>query len=320
MNHIALRIGALLIRYILSLWAASVVIFVLLRMVPGDPAQVALGTTATPAALDKMRHVLGTDQPLVQQYLQWVTGMLHGDFGKSYSSGTDIGPLLLDRTAVSLWLVLVGMVLAFVLAIPFGTWAAVRHRSTDGLAVSAASQIGIAIPSFLAALTLVSVISIRWGLLPATGWTPPSVDLGDFVARLALPALSLAIVQAAILTRYVRASVLSVLNQDFMRTARATGLSRWSALRLHGARNAAVPVIAISGVQLSTLVVGAVVIEQVFVIPGLGSFLLTAISNRDMITIQSCVMMLVIMTLTISVVTDLLAAVVDPRTKGVRRV
>ncbi|GAV97833.1 ABC transporter permease [Corynebacterium glutamicum] len=301
------------LRYTLTFVIASIIIFVLIRVIPGDPAAVALGITATPEAIAALQSQLGTDQPLFQQYFSWIGGMLTGDFGTSLSSGQDLSPIIFDRLQVSLILVGCSIVLSLLIAIPLGVLSARR----GGVIVSGISQIGIAIPSFLAGILLVAVFAVGLGWLPANGWIPPSENFGGFLARLILPVLALTAVQAAILTRYVRSAVMDVMGQDFMRTARSKGMSFNRALIIHGLRNAALPVLTVTGLQLTTLVIGAVVIEQVFVIPGIGSMLLESVSNRDLIAVQSIVMLLVAFTLLVNLVVDLLYQVVDPRVGAV---
>ncbi|AGN19824.1 ABC-type transporter, permease component [Corynebacterium glutamicum MT] len=301
------------LRYTLTFVIASIIIFVLIRVIPGDPAAVALGITATPEAIAALQSQLGTDQPLFQQYFSWIGGMLTGDFGTSLSSGQDLSPIIFDRLQVSLILVGCSIVLSLLIAIPLGVLSARR----GGVIVSGISQIGIAIPSFLAGILLVAVFAVGLGWLPANGWIPPSENFGGFLARLILPVLALTAVQAAILTRYIRSAVMDVMGQDFMRTARSKGMSFNRALIIHGLRNAALPVLTVTGLQLTTLVIGAVVIEQVFVIPGIGSMLLESVSNRDLIAVQSIVMLLVAFTLLVNLVVDLLYQVVDPRVGAV---
>lgn len=301
------------LRYALTFVIASIIIFVLIRVIPGDPAAVALGITATPEAIAALQSQLGTDQPLFQQYFSWIGGMLTGDFGTSLSSGQDLSPIIFDRLQVSLILVGCSIVLSLLIAIPLGVISARR----GGVIISGISQIGIAIPSFLAGILLVAVFAVGLGWLPANGWIPPSENFGGFLARLILPVLALTAVQAAILTRYVRSAVMDVMGQDFMRTARSKGMSFSRALIVHGLRNAALPVLTVTGLQLTTLVIGAVVIEQVFVIPGIGSMLLESVSNRDLIAVQSIVMLLVAFTLLVNLVVDLLYQVVDPRVGAV---
>ncbi len=298
-----------LVRYLVTIWIASIIIFLLIRVIPGDPAAVALGVTATPEAIAQLQTQLGTDRPLVAQYLSWIGGMITGNFGTSLSSGQDISPLIIDRLQVSLILVGCSIVLSLLIAIPLGVLAARR----GGAVISAASQIGIAIPSFLAGILLVSVFAVGLGWLPANGWIPPNQDFGGFLQRLILPVLALTAVQASILTRYVRSAVVDVMGEDFMRTARSKGMSLGRALRVHGLRNAALPVLTVTGVQLTSLVIGAVVIEQVFVLPGIGSMLLESVSNRDLTAVQSIVMVLVVFTLVVNMVVDLLYQVLDPR-------
>ena len=309
------RIFRHLARYLVTLVVASIVIFVALRIVPGNPAEIALGVTATPDSVAALEKTMGLDRPLLSQYFSWVGGMLTGDFGTSLTSGKDISPLVADRLQVSLILVSASMVLALLLAVPLGVWAARRARHADGVAITALSQVGIAIPSFLAGVLLVAVFAIQLGWLPPNGWVVPNQDFGGFLARLVLPVFALGIVQAAIMTRYVRSAILDVMNEDFMRTARAKGLSVTQALWAHGLRNAALPVLTVTGLQMTSLLVGAVVIEKVFVIPGLGSILLDSVTTRDLPTVQTIVMVLVLFAIVVNAAVDLAYTLVDPRTR-----
>ncbi len=307
-------VGGRVLRFVLTLLATSVLVFAFMRILPGDPAEVVLGTGATEEALERTRAEFGLDRPLAEQYWGWVSGIPVGDFGVSFVTGEDISPVVMDRLGVSLILVVSAMALALLVAVPLGAWAAVRHRRADGVAISAATQFGIAVPNFLAGMLLVAVFALGLGWLPANSWMPPAYDPVRFVQHLILPVVALAAVQAAIMTRYVRTAMLEVLGEDWMRTARAKGLSTFQALRRHGLRNAALPVLTVSGIQLTTLVIGAVVIEQVFVVPGIGSELLTAVAGRDLLTVQSVVMLLALITLTVNFTVDLLYLVLDPRT------
>lgn len=309
----AIRILINLARFAATFLVATIFVFLFMRLIPGDPAQVALGVNASPELLAAMRAEFGIDRPLYVQYFDWVGGLVTGDFGTSYVSRQDISPIVFDRLQVSLILVISAMVLALVIAIPLGTIAAVRHRNLSGVLIGAGSQLGVAIPGFLAGILLVLFFAVTLGWLPAGGWTPPNENFGDFIRRLVLPVVSLASVQGAILTRYVRSAVLEIMSEDYLRTARAKGLSPTAALLKHGMRNAAIPVITVTGVQLAALIIGAVVIERVFVIPGLGSLLLDAVGNRDLLTVQSVVMVLVAITLILNLVIDILYTIVDPR-------
>jgi peptide/nickel transport system permease protein len=299
--------------FLASIAVSSVLVFAFMAVLPGDPARVALGVNASPQAVAELHHRFGLDQPLPVQYLHWVSGLLRFDLGTSYVSQAPIAPQVLDRLQVTLWLVVSAMVLAVVVAVPVGAVMAVRHRRLSGLALSALSQLGVAVPAFLAGILLITVFAVRLGWLPANGWTPPAQDPVMFAKQLVLPALSLGLVQAAVLTRYVRSSVLDVLREDYLRTARAKGLRPMQALWRHGLRNAAVPVVTVLALQLATLLIGAVVVERVFVIPGLGSLLLDSVSNRDLIMVQDVVMILVLAVLVTNFLVDLLYVVIDPR-------
>ena len=296
-----------------SLAAASVLVFGFMAVLPGDPAEIALGVTATQESVEATRASFGTDRPLVVQYADWVSGLPVGDFGSSYVSRAEIGPQILDRVQVTLWLVLCATALALVLALPLGVLAAARHRSAAGAVVSGLSQLGIAVPSFLAGILLVTVFAVRMGVLPSGGWVPPAEDPREFLRHLVLPVVALGVVQAAVLTRYVRSAVLDVLREDYVRTARAKGLGPLQALARHGFRNAAVPVVTVLALQVATLLIGAVVVERVFVIPGLGSLLLDGTANRDLLLVQGVVMVLVVAVLVVNLLVDLLYTVIDPR-------
>ncbi len=296
-----------------SLGVSSVLVFGFMVLLPGDPARVALGVNASEEAVAALRVEFGLDRPLVQQYLSWVSGLLRFDLGTSYVSRAEIAPQILDRLQVTLWLVGCAMVLALVIALPLGTVMAVRHRHASGLALSALSQVGVAVPAFLAGILLITVFAVRLGWLPANGWTPPNEDPAQFLRQLVLPVLSLGLVQAAVLTRYVRSAILDVQREDYIRTARAKGLGPFRALWRHGFRNAAIPVVTVLALQRATLLIGAVVVERVFVIPGLGSLLLDQVSNRDLVFVQDIVMLLVFAVLIVNFVVDLLYLAIDPR-------
>jgi len=313
--RIAERTAVLLV----SLAVSSVLVFGFMVLLPGDPARVALGVNATEADVLRLRLEFGLQRPLVEQYLSWIGGLVRLDPGVSYISRAPIGPQIADRLQVSLILVVASMLIAVAIALPFGTLMAVHHRKASGLILSAFSQVGVAVPAFLAGILLITVFAVQLRWLPASGWTPPAYDPGMFLQQLLLPALSLGLVQGAVLTRYVRSSVLEVLREDFLRTARAKGLTPLQALVRHGLRNAAVPVVTVLGLQLATLLVGAVVIERVFVIPGLGSLLLDAVGNRDLIVVQDVVMVLVVAVLIVNFVVDLLYLAIDPRLRTAAR-
>lgn len=292
-----------LARFAVLLAAASLIIFVLLRAVPGDPARVALGVTATDEAVAELAHRLGTDRPLPTQYVEWIGGLLTGDFGVSMASGRDITPTVVERAGTSLTLTVAAMVLAVAAAVPLG----IRLARRPNALLAGLTQIGIAVPSFLVGILAVALFSVRLGWLPANGW-------GSFQHAI-LPVASLTLVQAAILTRYVRAAITEEMGKDYVRTGRAQGASIREVLYSSVLRNAALPVLTVTGLQLSSLIVGAVVVERVFAIPGLGSMLVDAVANRDLTTVQTVMMLLVTFTLTVNLVVDVLYTVVDPRVR-----
>ena len=312
----ALRVLQRTLVLLASLVVSSVLVFAFMALLPGDPARVALGVNASDQAVAALRQDFGLDRSPVAQYAGWVGGLLRGNPGESYISRTLIGPQVADRLQVTLILVLVSMVIALVTAVPLGTLMAVRHRRLSGLLLSGISQVGVAVPAFLAGILMITVFAVRLGWLPANGWTPPAQDPVMFARQLVLPALALGLVQGAVLTRYVRSAVLDVLREDYVRTARAKGLRPMPALVRHGLRNASVPIVTVLGLQLATLLIGAVVVERVFVIPGLGSLLLDAVANRDLIVVQDVVMLLVVAVLVVNFVVDLLYLALDPRLRG----
>lgn len=299
MKHVA----STLLRLLALLAAASVVIFLLLRAIPGDPARIALGLNASDEAVAELSHTLGTDRPLVAQYVSWIVAMLRGDFGVSLASGADLGPVIWQRAGVSLVLAAAAMVLSLAIALPVGIWLARRNSAV----LSGLTQLGMAVPSFVVGIVAVAVFSVRLGWLPANGW--------GTAAHAVLPVLSLTAVQTAILARYIRTAVSEELERDYVRTARSTGASMTQVVREHVLRNAALPVLTVVGIQLSALVVSAVVVEQVFAIPGLGSFLLDSVRNRDITAVQSTMMLLVAFTLLVNALVDIAYGVVDPRVR-----
>jgi len=309
-----------MVRYILkrlitlaaSLALASVVIFALIEVTPGDPASFMLGLNAAPETVAALRDQLGLNEALPLRYLQWVGGMLQGDFGLSYTYKVPVADLVADRLEISAPLALIALALSTALALPAGLWAASRRGRAGDALVMGATQLGIAVPNFWFAMLLVLVFAIKWQLFPAggfPGWSDPLAAL----RALTLPALALALPQAAILARVLRSALIETLGQDYIRTARAKGLSRGAALTRHALRNALIPVLTILGMQFSFLLAGAIIIENVFYIPGLGRLIFKAITQRDLIVVESVVMILVFAVIAVTFLTDLAYALVDPR-------
>ena len=309
----ARRLGKRSLIFLATMFAASVVVFGLLAVVPGDPAQVALGVNSTPEALAQMRAQLGTDRPLIAQYLSWVGGMLHGDFGTSYITRQPVGPQIFQHVQVTMWLVIGGMLVAVLVATPLGVTAALLRGKVRGTFLSGAVVVAIAIPSFILAIMFIAIFAVRLRWLPSGGWAVPTEDPLLFAKSIAMPVLTIGLIQAALLSRYVRSATLEVLNQDYLRTARAKGLTLNAAFARHGLRNTLVPVLTVVGLQITALLVDTIIIEKVFFIPGLGDLLLNGATNRDPLMVQGIVMFIVAVVLVVNFVVDLLYTVVDPR-------
>ncbi|SDO10182.1 peptide/nickel transport system permease protein [Lutimaribacter pacificus] len=307
-----------LMSLVVTLWVASLVIFLSLEVVPGDPAAFMLGLNAQEDTLAALRDELGLNKGPVERYTDWVGGMLVGDFGTSYTYRTPVSRMILDRVQVSLPLALYALTLSTLIAFPAGIWAAARRGKPTDIVVMGITQLGVAIPNFWFAMLMVLVfaINLRWFNAGGfAGW-----DAGFFPAMksLTLPAIALALPQASILARVMRSSLLDTLNEDFIRTARAKGLSRRQALWRHALRNALIPVLTIIGLQFAFLLAGAIIIENVFFLPGLGRLVFQAISARDLIVVESVVMLLVFAVVLVNFLVDLAYAAVDPRLRGRR--
>ncbi|MFP3384748.1 ABC transporter permease [Tritonibacter sp. SIMBA_163] len=302
-----------LMSLILSLAVASMVIFAVIEVAPGDPASFMLGTGAQEDTVAALRSELGLDQGKVSRYLTWVGGMLTGDFGTSYTYRTPVAEMVGERLWVSLPLALYALTLSTLIALPAGIYAAARRGKAGDMAVMGATQLGVAVPNFWFAMLLVLVFAINLRWFSAGGFIGWDKGLWAGLHALTLPAVALALPQAAILARVMRSALLEVLGEDFMRSARAKGLSQRQAIRRHGVRNALIPVLTIIGLQFSFLLAGAIIIEQVFYLPGLGRLVFQAISARDLIVVESVVMLLVFAVILVNFLVDLTYAVVDPR-------
>jgi peptide/nickel transport system permease protein len=299
--------------FVATLLAASIVIFVVLEVLPGNAAQVMLGPEAPPETVAALARKLGVDRPPVQRYLGWIEGMARGDLGTSYAYDTPVAELVDQSLGLTIPLALMAMALNIALGLALGIFAAARHNRFADVAVMALSQIGIAIPTFWFAILLILLFAVELGWFPAGGFPGWSAGLWAGLRSLVLPAVSLAIVQSAILARVTRSAVLDVLREDFVRTARAKGLTQRAALRRHVLRNAMIPIVTIMGLQFSNLLVLTIVVENVFYLPGLGRLILNSIANRDVVVVRDVVMLLAAMVVAVNFVVDLLYAAIDPR-------
>jgi peptide/nickel transport system permease protein len=296
-----------------TLLAASLVVFIVLQVLPGDPAALMLGTGARADTLAALRHRLGLDAPLWLRYLHWIFGVLRGDFGISYTYNVPVAELVRQRSALSVPLAVLAILLSTAIAIPVGVFAAARRGSVRDAALMGAAQVGVAIPNFWLGILLILLFAIRLPWLPASGFPGWGEGLWPGLRALILPALALALPQAAILARVTRAAVIETLGEDFVRTARAKGLTRNAALWRHAVPNALIPVVTLIGLQFSFLLAGTVIVENVFTLPGLGRLVFQAIAQRDLIVVQDLVVLLAGSVILVNFMVDLAAAAIDPR-------
>ena len=301
-----------LMSLVAALVVASGVIFLMIEVTPGDPARFMLGMNAAPETVAALSAELGLDRPVGLRYRDWITGMLRGDFGQSYTYRVPVADLVADRLALSAPLAGLALALSTLIALPAGIYAAARRGRAGDTVVMGLSQLGVAVPNFWFAMLLVLAFALHWRLFPAGGF-PGWSDPGAGLRALILPAVALALPQAAILARVLRSALIEVLSRDYIRTARAKGASRGRALIRHALRNALIPVLTILGMQFSFLLAGAIIIENVFYLPGLGRLIFQAITQRDLIVVESVVMLLVFAVIAVTFVTDLAYAAVDPR-------
>jgi peptide/nickel transport system permease protein len=299
-----------------TLIGTSVVVFLVLEILPGNAAQILMGPDASPDAVAALAAKLGLDQPAFTRYWQWVSGLVVGDLGLSYAYSTPVHELVLERLTLTVPLAVLSMALTTVLALCAGLYAASRHNRLGDVTIMGLTQAGIAIPNFWFAILLILLFSVHLKWFSAGGFPGWEDDPWEALQALILPALSLAVVQSAILARITRSAVLEVLREDFVRTARAKGLSRRAALWGHVLRNAMIPVVTVMGLQFAELLAGTIVVETVFSLPGLGRLIFQSISNRDLIVVRNCVMLLAAMVVVVNFIVDVLYAVIDPRVKA----
>ncbi|MCT9818686.1 ABC transporter permease [Microbacterium sp. W1N] len=299
---------------VLGLFVASALIFVTLRVLPGDVAQLIAGLNATPEQLAGIRERLGLGDPLVVQYLTWLGGVLTGDLGTSQLTGTPVADELLEKAAVTVPLGLMAMTVALVIALPFGVFAAMRRGRASGTVINVTAQALAAVPVVWAGMMLVVVVAVWLGWLPAqgfprTGWSDPGLAFRSLL----LPAITIGVIEGAMLMRFVRSATLQAVGQDYVRTAAAKGLTRTQALLRHGLPNVGLSIITVLGLQVAGIIVGAVVIEQLFSLPGIGRMLVADVGQRDLPKVQGELLVLTGFVLIVGFLVDLLHRVIDPR-------
>ncbi|AHC27212.1 MULTISPECIES: ABC transporter permease [Mycobacteriaceae] len=290
-----------------------IVVFTLVHLVPGDPVRIALGTRYTPQAYDALRAASGLDQPLLTQFFQYLGRAATGDLGVSFRNGAPVTEVLLERLPATVSLALVGIVLALLIALPAGTWAALHEGRTSDALVRVTSQFGVSVPDFWLGILLISLFSTTLGWLPTSGYRPLLEDPAGWLRHIILPGLTVGVVAAAIMTRYIRSAVLEVAAMGYVRTARSKGLPPRTVTLRHTVRNALVPILTITGIQLGTILGGVIVVEVVFAWPGIGRLVYTSVAARDYPVIQGAVLLIAVSFLAINLLVDLLYAIVDPR-------
>jgi peptide/nickel transport system permease protein len=306
---IAIRLAAAIPTVLLS----TVVVFSLQRIIPGDPAVVAAGENATPELIRQLQHQMGLDQPIIVQYWIWLQNILHGDFGRSLHAPQPVMTIIQQRLPASILIWIGALVVALVVGLPAGVWAATsRGRLVDTLVTSAASA-GIAIPSFWLGMMLVFGFSLRLGWLPATGAVPFTTSPLRAIESAVLPSIALGVVGAAELCRQVRSSMIEVLSSDYIRTDRARGLLNRTIIWGHALKNAGLPIATIFGLLIARVISGSVIVEAVFAVPGIGALMVDSTNTRDYTIVQGIVLILVLLVLAVNLVIDLLYRLLDPR-------
>ena len=302
--------------FVVTLFGTTVITFLALEVLPGDPARVILGVEAPESAVQALREQLGLDRPALDRYLDWVGGLATWNLADSYTYSVPVDELLAARLEITVPLALLAMALSVAMAMALGVFAAAHHNRRGDVVVMGVSQLGISVPNFWLALLLILLFAVHLRWFSAGGF--PGWDAGAWPAlkSLLLPALALATVQGAILTRFTRSAVLETMREDYVRTARAKGLTRGQTLRRHVLRNAMIPIVTVMGLQFANLLAGTIVVENVFALPGVGRLILQAITNRDIVVVRDVVTLLAAMVVLINLGVDLLYAAIDPRLKS----
>ena len=302
--------------FIATLAGTTIITFLALEILPGDPARVILGVEAPDSAVEALREQLGLNRPALERYVDWVGSLATGSFGNSYTYSVPVDELLAARLEITVPLALLAMALSVAMAMALGVYAAARHNQHGDVAVMGVSQLGISVPNFWLALLLILLFAVHLRWFSAGGFPGWDAGVGPALKSLVLPALALATVQGAILTRFTRSAVLETMREDYVRTARAKGLTRGQTLRRHVLRNAMIPIVTVMGLQFANLLAGTIVVENVFALPGVGRLILQAITNRDIVVVRDVVTLLAAMVVLINLGVDLLYAAIDPRLKS----
>jgi len=298
---------------IIVLLGITFVVFMIIQLVPGDPARVILGVAASQENVEALRERLGLNQPVWSQYASWLWGLARGDLGDSLITGQPVLPQIFQRLPATLLLAGAGLLIGLAIALPAGIISALKPHSALDLSATIFSQVGVSIPDFWLGILLVLLFSLTLGWLPSQGYTAIGKDFWDWLSHLILPALTVGIISGSIQTRFIRSAMLEVLHQDYVRTARAKGLTEAMVINRHALRNAMITIVTIIGLQLTALLSAVVVVEVVFSWPGLGRLTLDAVLDRDYPLLQGAVFTMATLLALVNLVTDLLYAYIDPR-------
>ncbi|MFC1820430.1 ABC transporter permease [Thermodesulfobacteriota bacterium] len=302
-----------LIQTVFVLVLVSIIVFFILHMLPGDPARIMLGQDATKEQVDALRHELWLDRPLVVQYLYWLGNVLQGDFGKSMSYHEDVNRLIMNHLPVTFYLGLTAMVISVLLAIPLGIISAIRRGKVLDSVISVSANMGMAIPIFWLGVLFIYLLSLKLGWLPVHGYTSPFDDLWLNIKKMIMPVICLTVVPLATLTRQTRSSMLEVIRQDYIRTARSKGLKKRVIITGHALKNAIIPVVTLLGIQMRYLVGGSVLTESVFNIPGMGNLMVRSVFDKDFLIVQGCIMTVAVVVTLANLAVDISYGYFDPR-------
>ena len=298
---------------VIVILGVTFVVFMIVQIVPGDPARVVLGPYASDEAVQGLRERLGLNRPFLVQYTSWLAGILQGDFGQSLLNGQEVATQLRGRVGPSFELAMVSLVVGIVIAFPIGIISAIKPGSWIDIIATLFSQIGVSVPTFWMGILLVIVFSLNLNVLPPGGYTPFAEDPADWLAHIILPAFTAGFVSASIQTRFIRSAMLDILNANYIRTARAKGLSERTVIVSHALRNAMINIVTIIGLQITALFSGIVIVEVVFSWPGLGRLALNAVLERDYPMLQGAVFIVAVMVTGVNLAIDLMYFVLDPR-------
>jgi peptide/nickel transport system permease protein len=300
---------------LITIFLSSLLVFCALLAIPGDPAQAILGMSASPTALNALRNQLDLNTPAPQRFIKWLANVFQGELGSSLQFKKPVLGLMLERLGVSLIMSLAGSLLACLIGIPLGIFIALNRNNIFDPIMSAASQLGAAIPSFWLGLMFILLFSVQLGWLPAAGFTPWNRDPSAYLRSLILPVLTLGLGQAAVVTRMTRAAMIETLTQDYTRTARSKGLRQSTVVWKHALRNALITIVTILGISVTGILIGSIIIEQVFSVPGLGSLTLTAVKNRDFPLLQGQILIYASLIILVNFLVDISYGFLDPRVR-----